>query len=206
MARKSRAETSDRRPGGAFQARRGRAARRLVVTGLAVASFGLLAACGSAATSQAPAAGHSTPASADIISARNLPGIGTVLVNRSGKTIYTPQQEADGTILCTAGCLSFWFPVTVPPGTALRSPGGVAGVLGTIRRADGMIQLTYDGRPLYTFRLDTAPGQARGNDFTDHFGGTTFTWHAVTTGGTPVAPGQPVPSATYSYPGGSSGY
>jgi predicted lipoprotein with Yx(FWY)xxD motif len=183
-----------------------RKSSRLVMTGIAVASAGLITACGSAASSQAPAAGRSTPASPGIVSTRSLPGIGTVLVNRSGKTIYTPQQEADGKISCTGGCLSFWFPVTVPPGTALRDSGGVTGVLGTVHGAGGLTQLTYDGLPLYTFRLDGAPGQVHGNDYTDHFGGDTFTWHAVTTAGAASGPGQPAPAASYSYQGGSSGY
>jgi predicted lipoprotein with Yx(FWY)xxD motif len=40
---------------------------------------------------------------------------------------------------------------------------GVSGKLGTIKRADGTVQATYDGHPLYTYVADTAPGQARGN-------------------------------------------
>jgi len=43
-----------------------------------------------------------------------------------------------------------------------------------------MTQLTYNGRPLYTFRLDRSPGQAKGNDFVDDFGSVSFTWRAVT--------------------------
>ena len=42
------------------------------------------------------------------------------------------------------------------------------------------------------FRLDQALGQARGNNF-DHFGIATFTWHAVTTAGTPASPGPSGP-------------
>jgi predicted lipoprotein with Yx(FWY)xxD motif len=104
--------------------------------------------------------------------------------------------------VCTGSCLGFWFPVTVTPGTALRGSAGANGVLGTTRRADdGLTQLTYDGEPLYTFRLDQAPGQAHGNDFTDHFGGSTFTWHAVTPTGISQAPSGS--SSGYSYPAGS---
>jgi predicted lipoprotein with Yx(FWY)xxD motif len=188
-------------------------ARRAVLPGLAaVAAAGLLAACegtGSAGNSGAGGTAGAAPGAAaprTVVSARKLPGVGTVLVGRSGKTLYSPQQEADGKIRCTGGCLGFWFPVRVAAGAALRAPGGLTGVLGTIHRPDGLAQLTYNGKPLYTFRLDLAPGQAHGNNFTDHFGSTAFTWHAVTTSGAPAGTGQQGNPGSYSYPSGSPGY
>lgn len=175
------------------------------IIGLACVAV-LLAACGSAATGGShttggsAGTGHQASAAREVVSTRNLPGIGTVLVDRSGKTIYSPQQK----IVCTGSCLSFWFPVSVTPGTALRGPGRVTGALNTIHRADdGLTQLTYNGRPLYTFRLDQVPGQANGNGFTDHFGQSSFTWHAVTTAGTSAAPRPSGSPSGYSYPGGS---
>ncbi len=62
-----------------------------------------------------------------------------------------------------------------------RQPGqrGFQGFARQARYAappDGKTQLTYNGKPLYTFRLDTAAGQAHGNDFTDSFNDTRFTW------------------------------
>src|SRR5215469_1604121 len=185
-------------------------ARRAVPSGLAAAAAaGLLAACGSAgAGGGSGAAGtHGTAArSGVVLSVRKLPGIGAVLTDRSGKTLYSPQQEADGKIMCTGDCLSFWFPVRVAAGAALRAPGGVTGALGTIHRP-GLTQLTYNGKPLYTFRLDLVPGQAHGNDFTDHFGGTAFTWHALTTSGAPAqAGGQQGNPGGHSYQSGTPGY
>jgi len=135
-----------------------------------------------------------------------LPGVGTVLVDRSGKTLYSPQQEAHGTIMCTGGCLSFWFPVPVTAGATVHVPAGVTGVLGTVHRPGGLTQLTYNGKPLYTFRLDQVPGQAHGNNFTDHFGAASFTWHAVTTSGAPAGTGQPGNASGPAYQGGSRGY
>jgi predicted lipoprotein with Yx(FWY)xxD motif len=142
-----------------------------------------------------------------VVSLRKLPGVGAVLVDRSGKTLYSPQQEANGKIMCTGGCLSFWFPVRVAAGIALRPPAGVTGALGSIHRPGGLTQLTYNGKPLYTFRLDQAPGQAHGNDFTDHFGGTAFTWHALTASGAPAGTGgQQGNPGGYSYQSGTQGY
>lgn len=209
MASKSSTEIRGRRSGGPFRAGRRGAAGRAAMTGLAaVAVAAPLAACGTAGTATTAGPGHQAAASHGmVISARRLPGTGTVLVDRSGKTAYSPQQEAHGKILCTGSCLSFWFPVPVTPGTTLRGSSGVTGVLGTIHRSDdGLTQLTYNGKPLYTFRLDQAPGQAHGNNFTDQFGSASFTWHAVTAGGTAAGPGGSVPSGGYSYRGGSSGY
>jgi predicted lipoprotein with Yx(FWY)xxD motif len=186
----------------------GRAGRTVLPGLAAAAAAGLLAACGSAGTHGA-GGGTAHPAGAShgvVVSVRKLPGVGTVLVNRSGKTLYSPQQEAHGKILCTGSCLSFWFPVSAGAGAAPHAPGGVTGALGTIHRPDGRTQLTYNGKPLYTFRLDMAPGQAHGNNFTDNFGGTSFTWRAITTSGSPAGTGQQGNGGGYANQGSSPGY
>jgi predicted lipoprotein with Yx(FWY)xxD motif len=157
----------------------------------------LVAACGSSGgNAGSPGASGSTgtsgsTATASAVSARQLSGVGTVLVNSSGMTIYSVKTPAElnGNIKCTGTCLSFWFPVTassVNPGSS-----GLPGKLDTIHRPDGGTQLTYNGRPLYTFKLDTAAGQAHGNNYTDSFNGITFTWQVVTTSGTPAGGGSP---------------
>jgi predicted lipoprotein with Yx(FWY)xxD motif len=219
MASESSATGRGRGDHGFIRVPIGRLARRAAPSGLAaIAVAGLLTACGSAGTTGHPAAGGSgaggsgaaapgtTAPRGTVVSARKLPGVGTVLVGRYGKTLYSPQQEAGGKIRCTGGCLGFWFPVQVAAGAALQAPSGVTGVLGMIHRPDGLTQLTYNGKPLYTFRLDQAPGQAHGNDFTDHFGGTTFTWHAVTTSGAPAGTGQQGSTGGYTSPNGAAGY
>jgi predicted lipoprotein with Yx(FWY)xxD motif len=140
-----------------------------------------------------------------VVTTRDLAGLGTVLVSTSGKTIYSPEQEAHGQIRCTGSCLGFWFPVTVTSATGLHAPSGLTGVLGTIhRRDDGRTQLTYNGRPLYTFKLDQSPGQARGSNFTDSFGGTSFTWQAVTASGAAAGSGDgAAPTGGAGYQGGA---
>ena len=212
MASELSAAVSGGRDRNSTQIRISALARRAVPSGLAAAvAAGLLAACGSAGAGAGGGSGaagtHGTAArSGMVLSVRKLPGIGAVLADRSGKTLYSPQQEADGKIMCTGDCLSFWFPVRVAAGAVLRAPGGVSGALGTIHRP-GLTQLTYNGKPLYTFRLDQAPGQAHGNDFTDHFGGTAFTWHALTTSGAPAQTGGRLGNpGGYSYQSGTPGY
>jgi hypothetical protein len=65
-------------------------------------------------------------------------------------------------------------------------------------RPGGSVQATYDGHPLYTASLDTAPGQAKGNDLYSGGG----IWHEVTVGG--AIP--PVPSPAASDSEGNEGY
>ncbi len=78
----------------------------------------------------------------------------------------------------------------------------LTGKLSSIQRPDGSSQVTYNGEPLYTFKLDTGPGQAHGNDFTDSFGGQSFVWHAATASGTAPAPAPSSNAPSYNYQGG----
>jgi predicted lipoprotein with Yx(FWY)xxD motif len=186
------------------------------VSGLAAAAL-LVAACGSSGGSTASSGGGyggstgsagnggSGGATGSTVSTRKLSGIGMALVDSSGKTVYTPKTPAEskGKISCTASCLSFWFPVTGSP--AQPGSGGLPGKLATIHRPDGKTQLTYNGKPLYTFKLDTAAGQAHGSNFTDSFSGTTFTWQVVTASGQAGGAGAASPAASPSY-GNGGGY
>ncbi|WP_163509732.1 COG4315 family predicted lipoprotein [Fodinicola acaciae] len=132
---------------------------------VAVLTLALLAACGQNAA----------------VSTRTVAGIGTVLTDSSGKTLYFADQEAGGKVVCTASCLAIWQPVIA---TSDPVSGNVPGKLATVKRPDnGKSQVTYDGKPLYTFQVDGGPGDAKGNAAKDTFGGVSFSWHAATTGG-----------------------
>jgi predicted lipoprotein with Yx(FWY)xxD motif len=185
--------------------------RRHIAVGVAgLTAAGMLAACssgnGAAASAAGTANGQQKGAGAVTVSARTVSGVGTVLTDQSGKTLYSPQQEAGGMIKCTTSCLSFWFPVTVGNGAAPHAASTLTGTLGTIQRPDGGgRQLTYNGKPLYTFRLDSGPGQAHGSNFRDQFGGQSFTWQVVTASGGAATAGQPSSAPSYSY-GGNGGY
>jgi predicted lipoprotein with Yx(FWY)xxD motif len=183
--------------------------RATFLPGLAAAAS-LVAACGSSggtsaghAASPSGSPAHGAAAAQGSISARALTGIGTVLVDSSGMTIYTPRQKAQG-LACTSACLSFWFPVT--GSASALSASHLPGKLGIVHRAGIGTQLTYNGRLLYTFRLDTSPGQAHGNNYTDHFGGTSFTWEAVTATGHAAPAGSAAPTPTSTSYGNGSGY
>jgi predicted lipoprotein with Yx(FWY)xxD motif len=136
-------------------------------------------ACGDDTEQPAAAAGGKAPT----VSVKDVDGIGAVLVDQDGAALYTPDEEADGTIHCTASCLSIWVPLAAPAGDPTAADG-VEGKLDTIKRPDGSMQVTHDGKPLYSFTEDTQPGQVTGDGFKDTFDGQSFTWHAVTSKGT----------------------
>ena len=85
--------------------------------------------------------------------------LGRILVNPQGQTIYLFEKDKGPTSTCSAACAAAWPPVT---GAGKGGTGTTAGKLGTTRRSDGMMQVTYAGHPLYTYAGDSSPGQTNG--------------------------------------------
>lgn len=152
-----------------------------------MAAIGLLAtACSSSPSSTtgtgsgtSPGSGTSSSAPAGSGSAMigtTTIGGQTVLTNSAGLTLYWFVPDTSTRSACNGSCATYWPPVKGPatPGT------GVTGTLGTITRADGTTQASYDGHPLYTYAADTAPGQAKGNNLNVSGG----IWHEMTASGT----------------------
>lgn len=108
--------------------------------------------------------------------------VGDVLVDSQGDALYSPDQETGGKVLCTDACASIWIPLTLPAGEQPTGSSDVSSQLGLIRRPDGAEQVTYEGKPLYTFAEDPSPGEVTGNGVADDFGGTSFTWHVAAPG------------------------
>src|SRR4051794_38252072 len=153
------------------------------VIGIGLVVLGLLAAGTAMALS-----GH-TSSSSTVVKTGHALGK-KVLVTRSGMTLYSLSAETNGRFICKDGtCLSLWHPLAVAKGT---KPAGAAH-LATVRRPDGRTQVTYKGRPLYTFVQDKKPGQAKGEGFKD-----VGTWHVASVSSTTAAPRSP--SSMPSYP------
>ncbi len=117
----------------------------------------------------------------------------TVLTSMSGRTLYSLSVEKNGKFICTASCLSIWHPLTVPAGVKPTGPV----TLGTIKRPEGEVQVTYKGRPLYRFGGDTKAGAANGEGIKD-----VGTWHAATVpqaAAEPQPQPQPAPENPYPY-------
>ncbi|HET9152633.1 MAG TPA: hypothetical protein VFN85_00790 [Solirubrobacterales bacterium] len=94
----------------------------------------------------------------------------TVLTKTNGHTLYSLSVETRGRFVCTGACLGTWKPLVVPRGVRPKGPVN----LGTIRRPDGKVQVTFKGRPLYSFDGDAKAGEANGQGFKD-----VGTWHAA---------------------------
>ncbi|WP_329260383.1 hypothetical protein OG223_41155 [Streptomyces sp. NBC_01478] len=134
----------------------------------------------SAPTSPAPVA--STPAAtatAFTVSAKTVEGVGTVVTDTNGMTLYRyDKDESDPSKwTCSGACVKTWIPVIVPE--SVQTSGVGRSLLGTVHR-DGEPQLTLAGWPLYRYVGDTAAGQANGQ-------GKDGAWHAVTPTGEKAA-------------------
>ena len=157
---------------------------------VAVVSFAL-AACNHGSTTTSAATGGSP--SSSTFSATGSPvssegstvdsaktGLGTVLVDANGMTLYLNTQDTATTSSCTGSCAATWPPFT-STGSAKAGTGVQASQLGTLM-VGTTDQVTYYGHPLYTYSGDTAagdpPGQAVGG-----------VWFAVSTTGQPAKSG-----------------
>ena len=98
-------------------------------------------------------------------------GGASVLVSAKGFTLYWFVPDTPTTSNCNGSCAAIWPPVKGPV-----TATGVHGRFGTIKRADGSVQATYNGHPLYTYIGDSAPGKANGNGVNLNGG----VWHEVT--------------------------
>lgn len=177
--------------------------RRWVLAGSAV--FGiLLAACGGSSGGGSGGSGstHSaSPATMGTVIKSDKTSAGMVLANAQGRTLYWFAIDTPAQSKCNGACATAWPPVTGHPQVTagLALPGKIA----TIKRADGTLQVTYNGHPLYTYAGDSAPGQANGNGV-NGFGGI---WHAVIlSGAAGGGSSSPQPSPSHSSGGGGYGY
>ena len=142
--------------------------------GLAVAALVLLGVGVAAATPAAP--GPAAPGAGVAAGLKTATIGGTVvLTTAKGFTVYSFAPDTPTMSKCYGGCAAYWPPVT---GSTTAS-SGLPGKVGTITRADGSHQLTYNGHPLYTYIGDSAPGQARGNNLNLNGG----LWHDVPAAG-----------------------
>jgi len=180
--------------------------RKLTTLIAAAATFAIAlvsTACGSTAYSSsgygAPtAATTATRVSAATVGVRHT-SLGRVIVDSKGHTLYLFEKDKNGKSACTGSCATAWPPV-LTSGKPSATAGVKVSLLGTTRRADGRLQVTYNHHPLYTFVKDTTKGQASGENV-DAFGAE---WYAVSAAGAKVEKrsGDADTTAT----SGSSGY
>jgi predicted lipoprotein with Yx(FWY)xxD motif len=131
------------------------AARRAGLLAAAVVISVAVAACGNGAASSLPRYE---------VLARTIPGLGEIVTDGQGVTLYMYAPDHRGPSQCGGFCAQQWPPLVLPRGVTRpkAGPGVRASLLGTVRRANGELQETYGGWPLYLWIGDTGPGQATG--------------------------------------------
>jgi predicted lipoprotein with Yx(FWY)xxD motif len=109
--------------------------------------------------------------------------LGQVLVNSRGHTLYLFGKDRSGKSSCSGQCATFWPPL-IASGKPAVGGGAKASLIGTVKRADGRRQVTYNHHPLYTFVKDKSKGQTNGEGVSA-FGSK---WYAVSPAGAKVLP------------------
>jgi predicted lipoprotein with Yx(FWY)xxD motif len=148
--------------------------------------------------------GSHDPSTGTTVKIADVPGVGPVLVNAGGVTLYVFSKDHQSTSKCSGACATSWPPLVVSHKPVAGS-GVDKSLLGTVKRGH-KLQVTYGHWPLYTFAGDSAPGQAHGQGITG-FGGK---WTTIGVSGTAFAPtagsGSSGSSGTTGTTGGGGGY
>jgi len=122
-------------------------------------------------------------------------GLGKILVDSQGRTLYLFQQDKGTNSTCSGGCATAWPPLRAS-GKPTAGAGAKASLLGTTPRSDGKPQVTYDGHPLYGYQGDSKPGDTNGQGV-NGFGAL---WYVL------APSGNEITTAASSSGGSSNGY
>lgn len=113
------------------------------------------------------------------MSAHYVRGLGTILVDAQGYTLYAYVPDHQAASRCYRACESSWPPLALSRGD--HRPAGGPGIrqalLGTTRRKNGELQVTYDHWPLYRYQNDHEPGEVAGQ------GADMGLWYVIDVGG-----------------------
>jgi predicted lipoprotein with Yx(FWY)xxD motif len=120
-------------------------------------------------------------------------GLGKILVDSQGRTLYLFQKDTGTKSTCSGGCATAWPPLRAN-GKPTAGGGAKASLLGTTPRSDGKPQVTYDGHPLYGYQGDTSAGDTNGQGI-NGFGAP---WYVLAPSGNEIT--------TSSSSGGGNGY
>ena len=107
--------------------------------------------------------------------------LGRILVDQRGRTLYLFEKDTTSRSTCKGACAGYWPPL-LTTGKPRAANGVHAALLGTTKRADGTLQVTYAHHPLYTFALDTKAGLTKGQG-ANAYGAD---WYAVSTSGASI--------------------
>ena len=121
--------------------------------------------------------------------------LGKYVTDASGRSLYLFTADSSRKSACNGSCATKW-----PPYLTSGKPSAGSGIssakLGTIKRSNGSLQVTYNGHPLYRYKPDTAKGQTRGE-------GVDSLWYLVTPSGKKLVKAA-APTTPTTTPGGYS--
>jgi predicted lipoprotein with Yx(FWY)xxD motif len=156
------------------------AARAAVARPRSVAAAAALATLAALLFVLQPSAIHAARAKGPVVSTANT-SLGRILVDSRGRTLYLFEKDRKGKSACAGQCATFWPPLLAS--SKARATGAAkASLLGTMKRSDGRVQVTYNHHPLYTFAKDKKKGQTSGEGLNAFGGG----WDAVSPAGAKV--------------------
>jgi predicted lipoprotein with Yx(FWY)xxD motif len=105
-------------------------------------------------------------------------GLGRIVVDGRGRSLYLFEKDAHGRSACSGACAAYWPPL-LTNGKSIAIKGAKPSLLGSIRRADGTRQVSYAGHPLYFFAGDAGRGQTNGEGLKDFGAG----WYVLAPSG-----------------------
>jgi predicted lipoprotein with Yx(FWY)xxD motif len=169
--------------------------RRIGTIALLVLATALISGCGGGGSSSSGSSGSgdtgvTAPATvapnpetnpSAFVSLGSVAKLGLVLTDSQGLVLYGFEGDSGTHSACYGRCAHTWPPL-VTEGPPQPSNGAAAPKLGTIKRSDGTIQVTYAGHPLYTYVADKKPGEANGDGRSSFGGG----WFALKGSGQPA--------------------
>jgi predicted lipoprotein with Yx(FWY)xxD motif len=154
--------------------------RLMAVALLAVVGLVAAAAASASSTSRSGVAGAQHATSSVAVKTRKIKGLGVVLVNPAGRTLYVFMKDRQRRVSCTGSCQSFWPPLKWK-GSGRPKAGGTAksGLLATDKNPSGGKVVTYKKWPLYTYSGDSGAGQSNGWNMTLNGG----KWYVISAAG-----------------------
>lgn len=134
-----------------------------------------------ASTTSGSSGGATQTSASTAVKTASVAKVGTVLVGPQGRAVYVYTPDTGTTSTCYGACATAWPPLTTSA-RATAGSGAMASQLGTTKRRDGTVQVTYAGHPLYYFAGDKSPGTANGQ-------GLEGIWWVMTAGGKEIRSG-----------------
>jgi predicted lipoprotein with Yx(FWY)xxD motif len=141
-----------------------------------------IAACGGGGAATAAPAPPRTASGAPATVGVAKTGLGNILVDSRGRTLYLFKADTGTRSTCAGDCAVDWPPLRAN-GKPTVGRGAKASQVRSTARSDGKPQVTYNGHPLYRYAGDRKPGETNGQGI-NAFGAP---WFVLTPGGTQIA-------------------